>query len=413
MIELTISICYRGGIMKFNKIFSFILCFTMLCSLAIAEGTEPAALGDTESTITSSEILSWVEKVIGSAELMNGEASSPQKDDLGFAVSRESCTLYYDSSDIANAHLCGIKLVEPLFEGPRGEMMYDGQNELLKLYPNDNSDLVGDRDFAVLYLSTEMPNKASYGLVSRDGQHIKNIQYYVHERKPNGMYSNLLLNFEIENNSIESIGVYGLIDEITEQDVYDSIKNISAKQNEKSYFAYKTSSNGDELEQFEREDLIFSGIDVLSVTPERLIELFGTADTDEIKEDKNIKIRTMSWDGLNASFIVDGDNHRISRLAISDNVLEGPRGTVIGDTFSSVYSRFKSMGNPVNENNQEQLYGNSDDKSYGVANYYPNGMELVYHTTIELDKNHNVKAQVLFNFSGDKLDEITIVLQED
>lgn len=419
------------AIMKFNRIFSLILCIMLACGSAFAEmpsNTEDIAIaqdtpsqdtateavenpGDVEESLDSSEILEWVEKVMEMPELQAQQSSEPVHEELGYAVKKESCIFYYDSNDIENAHLLGLSIIEPLIEGPRGEMIFDQQSELLKLYPNDNPDLVGDRDFAVLYLSTEMPENASYGIVYRDGQRISTIDYYVHEKRPNDMYSNLSLSFEIENNSIESISVYGLMEEISIEDVYQNIKNISEKANNNSYFAYKTSANGAELSPFEREDFIIGGMDLLSITPEKLIEAIGSPDTDEQKEMNEERYHLITWNGINVSFIIKDGKEIFNRLTINDSVLEGPRGTVIGDTFSSVLSRFRSEGNPVNEDNQELLYGEVGGKSYGIANYYPDGMELLYCLTIELDKNNTLEAMADFNFEGDRLSEINIIFQ--
>lgn len=406
--------------MKLNRLFSLILCIMLAFSTALAEmpaNTEEIKaegvelVGDTESTLSGSEILSWVERVLQQSESEN-EAEKPVEEELGFAVKKESCTLYYDSSDIANAHLLAIRITEPLIEGPRGEMIYDEQNQLLKLYPNDNPDLVGDRDFAVLYLSAEMPEHASYGIVSRDGQKIRTVEYYVFEKRPNDMYSSLVLSFSIENNSIESISVYGIMDEISQEDVQEDIRNASTKLNSNSYFAYKTSSNGEELSPFEREDFILGGVDLLSITADKLIEIIGSPDTDEEREIDEKRYRLLTWDGINISFAVNEKGERLSRLTINDNVMEGPRGTIVGDTFASVVSRFRSEGNPVDEDNQEMLYGEEYGESYGVANYYPNGMELAYYLTIKLDKDNKLNALADFNFEGNLLSEINIIFQE-
>lgn len=403
--------------MKFNRLFSLILCAMMLFSFAFAENTQADAVenadvsGDTQDAISTSEILSWVENILARPEIAEENPEATQKEDLGYAVKRESCTIYYDSEDIENAHVTAIRVNDPSFNGPRGEMIYDEQSELLKIYPNDNVDLVGDRDFAVLYLETQMPDRASYGIVSRDGQKIRTVEYYVHELKPSGMYSNIVLSFEIENNSIESISAYGFMDEISEEAVYENIQNISAKKNANSYFAYKTSPNGDELEPFEREDLIFSGIDVLSVDSNKLAEILGHPDTDERNEIDGVKQHVLSWNGITASFVEEENTERISRFTIDDSIIEGPRGTVIGDKFSTVYSRFMSSGNAVNDDNQEILYG--DDKNFGIASYYPNGMELIYQKLIEISSKKYLKAVAIFNFAGDELSEISIVLQKE
>lgn len=414
--------------MTLNRLFSLILCIMLLFSTALAEMSVESAeevpsiedtedtviaepVGDTEDALSSDEILSWVEKVLQLPELQEQEEVQPIFEDLGYAVNRAGCTLYYDSNDIDNAHLLAIRVIEPLIEGPRGEMIYDEQSSLLKLYPNDNDDLVGDRDFAVLYLSTEMPDCASYGIVSRDGQKIRTVEYFVHEKRPNGMYSNIVLSFEINNNSVESISAYGFMEEITQEQVYENIKTGSAKLNNNSYFAYKTSSNGEELSPFEREDFILGGVDLLSINYDKFIELLGSPDTDEERELNGERYRLLTWNGINVSFTIKDGVETFSRLTINDRVMEGPRGTMIGDTFSSVLSRFRSEGNPVDEDNQELLYGVEYSDSYGIANYYPDGLELLYVLNIELDEENKLHALADFNFEGDKLSEISIIFQ--
>ena len=62
-------------------------------------------------------------------------------------------------------------------------------------------------------------------------------------------------------------------------------------------------------------------------------------------------------------------NGRIYMLCITADGLEGPRAVRCGDTFSSVYNRFRNGEGAYQEDGTEVLYGVEGEGSFGHASY--------------------------------------------
>ncbi len=389
--------------MKLKTIFLYIVLTCLLCSLAFAEG-------DTDAGISVNEINAWVNEVLAYQKANLAVEPAIEESELGFEYQYGGITLYYDSRDAAAQKLIGLRLSEPLLAGPRNEMVLDEKSSLFERYPNDNPELIGDRDFAFLYIDNELPQRASWGFINRDGQRVRNVKYTAHEQTKDGNYSNLSLQFEVEHNAVVSISVFGLQESVNQSVVLENIAYAEGLRELHSYHAYKSSANGTELNPFEREDLSFSGLDYLSMTPDTLIERFGEPDLDETSTQDNLSLRSLSWDAVDASFRVDasGKSLGVYRFTIRDDVLEGPRGLRVGDSFSGVYSRFRSTGMEPNEENIEFLYGSPEEDHFGAVSYYPEGIEVSMKVRIMMDNGTQDEVVLNLNFDLDKLTEITI-----
>lgn len=389
--------------MKRKVIFIYILLAVLFCAAALAEG-------DTDAGLTVDELMAWVKRVVEYQKANLNTEPAIEETELGFQYKYGGIELIYDSKDPEKQKLTGLRLSEPLLEGPRGERLNDVQTSLLAHYPNDNPQLIGDKDFAFLYIDNELPERASWGFVTRDGQRLRSMEYVTHQLIGDAAYSNLKFQLELEHASLASIAVYGIGQQVEQSAVLENIAYAESLRELRSYHAYKTSTNGTELSPFEREDLSFSGLDYLSLTPEFLIERFGEPDLDETSSVDEQQLRTLSWDAIDATFVVDAAGKAVKayRFSIRDDILEGPRGLRVGDSFPSVYSRFRSSGNEADENNVEILYGSLEEGSFGAVSYYPNGIEVSMQTIVQLDSGEQESVVLNLEFEVDKLREITI-----
>ena len=132
------------------------------------------------------------------------------------------------------------------------------------------------------------------------------------------------------------------------------------------------SYDGAELTIFSVEDLIFSGMDFLALTPEKAVELLGTPLEDAWLPNGSegyIRMQTFPDCDLTWLFNQERSEGRLYMLAISNDSLEGPRAVRLGDTFSSVYNRFRNGEGKYQENGTEQLYGVNGEGSFGKASY--------------------------------------------
>lgn len=388
--------------MRIKTLLLYILLFCLLASTAMAEG-------DTDAGLDIAEIRTWVQNVLDYRSKNLQVEPQIEESDIGYQYNYGGIQLYYDSKDSASQKLVGVRLSEALLTGPRGERLFDEQNSLLSLYPNDNPALIGDRDSAFLFLDNELPEMAYWGILGRDGQRINSVEYLAHVREGE-RYTALSLQFELEFGSLTSIAVFGLNESLEQAAVLENIAYVERVRELHSYYAYPSSTNGKELLPFGREDLLFSGIDFLSLTPEILIERFGSPDIDEMSQVDTLHLRSLSWDALDVSFAVtpQGKTLYCYRFSIRDDIMEGPRGLRIADQFPSVYSRFRNEERELDENNNEVLYGNFGEAEFGVVSYYPNGIEMSMQSQIQLDNGNIMEVVLTLSFEGSSLQEITL-----
>lgn len=398
---------HGGSYMKRQFIFVIVFILVAVASFAYAENVADTA----DNQLLRDELLEFVSNILEQEKNSTEPKADPQETELGRMIASDSVELYYHGTG-TDAVLSGVKMKESIATGPRGEQLFDDVTSLIARYPNDNQTLYGDKEFATLYVDTDLPETASWGLVARDGQRIQSVSYTVSTLLEAEEYQNLNLVFEVNNGFISSIAVYGLDSRVPKAEVENSIAYAEKTATLKSYFAHPSSAEGSELDAFQREDLVFSGLDYLTLTPEAVLEKFGPADTDEISEGEP-RLRTLSWDAIDASFVVNeqGECVKPYRFTIKDDVIEGPRALRIGDSFPDIYKRFRSEGNGIDNQGVELLYGEFGKAPYGIISYYADGLEMSMLQEIESTQKESTQKESIvinLNFEMDKLEEITL-----
>ncbi len=391
------------------KYFRFLIISALV---ALALFSFAFAEGDTDNVPSGVEIREWVKLMETNARQtspLNSPITEDNKTEYGYEYQYSFATLYYSKPIIDGAQLLGIQVVDSKVPDPRGVLCFDSYTTLLEKYPNDNPLLDGDYDMAALYIQNQMPDRAYWGSVMRNGQNITTVEYTIHETMPDNTYSDIKLSYNIEDNKIYSYGVFGLEEIVTPSEVEEGLKQIERVRDLKSYHGYYSSTDGAQLDMFVREDLNFAGIDFVELTPNDAIQKFGEPDTDNtMKNDDGKWYRTLNWSGIEITFLFDEDQKfiRCDKITISDINIEASRGIKVGDGFPSVFSKFRSGEGILSDSMVEQLYGDSVNAPYGVARYGENGISLTYAIDVAPTPENKYTVIMNLNFTNDYLNEI-------
>lgn len=381
-----------------------ILCVGMVFC-ATAQEVEKEAL-------SYEELLAWVtpyDAMARETAPLNAPIGEEALTEDGYMYIYDFATLYYDKPQLdSTTVLNAIVVVSESAALVRNVNVDATVTDLLNAFYSENPSLNGTRDFAYLYLSDTMPMGAMWAWVQRNGQDITAVQYAVHEQRAVGGegYSDCGLIYTIQADTVVALRAYGLNTFVSEEQVQQSLKQVEKIAQEKSYIAYPKSLKGDELEPFERDDLVFSGIDIIGITPEECITAFGEPFDDVWMEDEAAFMRTLTFDGMDITFSYDAnkENGKLLVLNIVTPEIEGPRGTVVGTGFSNILLRFRHSQNEYDGSGTEVLYGTIETGDYATAEYSDGGTStLRYVTTVD---GHAITLQMFFQY--DVLTEILV-----
>ncbi len=362
--------------------------------------------------VTKEEVLAWVEEIKAAVQnetlLNNPQDEAPQEAE-SYPYRYPMATLYYNTPTLTNeSQLISIQVTNEETKLPRGMTIAASINDLLAAFANENEQLHGNKNFAILYSNENMPQEFMWGWVLRSGQEIYGVEYTANEKNDQGNYSYSGFYFEISDGFISSVTAFGLNNEATLQEVESNIKMVGEVEVDQSYFAYPTSTIGTDLQPFNREDMMFGGVDYIGMEPETAIKVFGQPTFDDYMEDGQEWMRTLQWEGMEIVFSYDMNKNFVGVDTINiDGAQEGPRGVKIGDSLSSVIKRFK-FGEGEYDGQVDHLYGKEDSGEYGQAEYGTDGDAVIrYVTTITEGENHQ---QVMFYliFFQDALTEILL-----
>jgi hypothetical protein len=339
--------------------------------------------------LTMEEISGWASKMLDLARKSKPLSSGPQAKETedGYEVVYDFATLYLDTPELNDNSVCNaITVTAEDVECPRGIGVSDTQQVLLEAYADENPTLLGSEDFAVLYLSDSLPEEALWGWIQRDGQQVQAVQYAVHECLLEDKYTDCGLLYSLNDGYITAIRAYGLSVSVSQAKVEETIAGVMAIQQDQTYFNYPQSSIGTDLTPFEREDLIFPGLDFLSLTPEAAVDSLGTFDTESwVQDDNGEWMRIIQWSMAEITFAYSSDKvfKRVDTLYVSQRGFEGPRGVQVGDSFSSVLMRFRHSEGEFNGVTTEVLYGDGQTPPFGLAEYEETTATLHYACPIE------------------------------
>ena len=353
-------------------------CVALFLALMMALSLTTAVAESDADALDYDELMDWAEgfktRALAAGAPLNDPTEEAAYTEDGYAFVYDFATLYMDRPEMtADSVLQAVVVYSPEEQGPRGTGVDQLSSEVLNAFYNENNDLQGDSSFAALYVSDTMPAGALWGWVQRDGQRIETIQYAVHEQLSSGGdgYTDCGLVYTLSDNLVAAIRAYGLNETISADEVRSNLDAVQEVSEKTEYAQVPTSINGSELEMFDRDDLIFSGLDFLSLTPEEAEARLGAAQEDDWMEDEGAYLRSMEFASCTMIFSYDAQkqNPTLEMLSIDMDGLEGPRCVRIGDTLSSVISRFRNGEGDYDGVSREALYGDGENAPYGLAEY--------------------------------------------
>ena len=353
-------------------------CVALFLALMMALSLTTAVAESDADALDYDELMDWAEgfktRALAAGAPLNDPTEEAAYTEDGYAFVYDFATLYMDRPEMtADSVLQAVVVYSPEEQGPRGTGVDQLSSEVLNAFYNENNDLQGDSSFAALYVSDTMPAGALWGWVQRDGQRIETIQYAVHEQLSSGGdgYTDCGLVYTLSDNLVAAIRAYGLNETISADEVRSNLDAVQEVSEKTEYAQVPTSINGSELEMFDRDDLIFSGLDFLSLTPEEAEARLGAAQEDDWMEDEGAYLRSMEFASCTMTFSYDAQkqNPTLEMLSIDMDGLEGPRCVRIGDTLSSVISRFRNGEGDYDGVSREALYGDGENAPYGLAEY--------------------------------------------
>ena len=257
-------------------------CVALLMALFMALQILPAVAESSADALDYEELMTWVQgfkdRALAAGEPLNDPNDEAYHTEDGYTFVYDFATLYMDRPEMTvDSVVQALVVTSSEEEGPRGTRVDYLSSEILSAFYDENEQLLGDSSFAALYLSDTMPAGALWGWVQRDGQRLKTIQYAVHEQLSSGGdgYTDCGLLYTLSDNLVAAIRAYGLNTTISADEVLNNLDAVQEVCEETSYAQVPTSVDGTTLGKFDRDDLLFSGLDFLSTTPEEAMQLLG------------------------------------------------------------------------------------------------------------------------------------------
>ena len=317
---------------------------SMLLLLCLLAGGMPARSEAAPGPLTSAEFAAFEAWIREAAKTDGFYTAAPTED--GYALRFKDFVLYADRPELTEETVLTAAVLDapPEEDGTypdlrgiaAGALLWD----VLSRYPLDNPSLSGTREEAGLCLSGSVPGAAFTGLLHRDGQTALSAVYSLYEVAPGGVrvYSAA---YAFSQGAVSMIRVSFAPALLSVQAAQKAFGNCADLMAVREYSAYLPSS-GRPAEPFHEEDLLFSGLDFLNLSPDGAKAVLGDPADEAWVADNGGWLHTLSWQGLSLTFLCDGEKRPLyaAGLFLEDDLLEGPRGLMPGASLSDVLSRF-------------------------------------------------------------------------
>ena len=324
---------------------------------------------------------SWIRNAAGTDGFFS---VSPAAD--GYALRFKDFVLYTDTLEWTEETVLKTAVLDvpPEEDGTypdlKGIAVGTPVGEVLSRYPLDNPSLSGTREEAWLCLSGYVPGSAFTGVLYRDGQIALSAVYSLYEMAPGGvlMYS---VNYAFARGAVSMIRVSIKPAFLSVRDAQKLFGDCADLMSVHEYSAYLPSSDRP-AEPFNEEDLFFSGLDFLCLTPESAQAVLGDPADEVWAADGEAWLYTLSWEGLSVTFICDAEKKPLyaAGLFLDEDLLEGPRGLMPGLFLSDILARFYSdPASAPADDAVTELY-RLDDGSSGQLEEPAEGLATVRYT---------------------------------
>ncbi len=362
-----------------KKLIALLMILSLFTVPALAE------IGAEESAPLTYEELDLFLSALAKDALSSQDLTVEEADGAYWAQSPEAILMIADEEFTDSTALLGA-VIQPGQEDLRGLKIGDSLDALLAAYPNDNPQLSGTRYDAALYIRGEMP-EMSLGYVQREGQRISLVCHLVESWTRDGVIE-CGVYYGLDQGSIVDIRILGMQTLAEDADVQETLSSVGEMQENTAYFDYAHSPEV-VAAPFQREDLSFSGIDFLDLTPEDAIAAFGEPQSDEWTEDSTGEyFRRLSWEGVAAQFLYSAEKRfsRVDALIVTDPDFEGPRGVRAGDYAYTVVARFPQTEGNALTGDEMILYGDGETAPYGLVSSSAGSLTITYAFPVSEDQ---------------------------
>lgn len=366
----------------------------------------PQALAEEEmKPLSLEEMNQWTESLVGRA--MNDKLEVKETEN-GFAWEGRGYSLTAGSKDLsADTTLTSAVIDDESIEvqgltGPRNLIVTVAAGAVLDAFPNDNADLKGSKDMAVLYLRGTLPGQVMTGVVYRSGQDISLIEYSVYAVNGDSVDRSGIL-FTVEKGTVTAIRYFGG-EQVPTVEAEQQLNTLAALQETGDYFAYSTVAPT----PMQREDLVLGGLDFLDMTPESAEALLGKPAAEEKLDDSNGQtLVTKQWADIFITFSYKDGVFLRTESAVVHGALQGPRGVTVGETMLMVLGRFENKAESLNRESTE-LYGSKENTREPYGQLYQQGDAQTLYYSVPLSD-----GAVLFTatFMGETLVEMSLQRQ--
>ena len=314
-------------------------------TISIIIGSFPFFSRAEGAPLTPEELAAYADSVRAMAEtdgFYNAEAAAG-----GYALRFKDFELYASAPRLsADTDIWAVRL-DTLpedgedFRDPRGVCIGMTLEEVLSRYPLDNPALAGTREEACLCARGAVPGTAFTGVLYRDGQTVRSVLYTLYAVSPGGMAA-WSVEYRFFSGAVMLIDVYTAPEEVSlraAQERFGTCRDLLLKN---EYSAYLPASQARPAEPFGAEDLLFSGLDFLRLTPETAGKILGGRYEETWVADGGEWLQTLSWQGISVTFVCDENRQPLfaGSLFLEEDLLEGPRGLMPGCLLSDILSRF-------------------------------------------------------------------------
>lgn len=356
--------------MMMKKLLAALLSLVMLCCMLPAMA-ESAAL-------TVDEMLAFCDTILADA-LAQPPVSAAAYEDGGYVYQFEEYALYSpDSTLTADSRITGVELsnVDALVADMRGIAPGHTLDALLEVYPLDNEHLQGTYSEVVLYMAGLLPGTVNVGRAIRDGSHMLVAEHTVYTAEGENVEKCCMV-YTLENNTVIAVQLMLDVQDMTLNEAQEELDALSALQEVNEYSVYASATP----EALNREDLSFSGLDFLTVTPDSALTLLGSAASDTWAPNGDGFMRSMQWNDVQLVFSYDSQkaNSRLMLLQVYGENVEGPRNLHLGDSPESAMARFERA-----YNDGAILYGDGESAPYAKYETRADGsVYILYAAQVE------------------------------
>ena len=399
----------QGAHAMMKKTLAVWMALVLLFSFAMAEEDSVAGV------LEYGELMTWAESYLARArnlQPLNDPHAAEAYSEDGYQFVYDFGSLWLDSPEMtADSILRAVLITSEEELGPRDTHVDQTTAELLSSYYTENPTLLGDQGFAGIYQVNLLPEGAAWAWVQRDGQHIMAVQYAVQDQLATGGegYTDAGLIYTIQEDLVAAIRAYGLDQTAQEEDVRANLLEVAQVFAAKDYVQYPLSYLGLDLEGLHAEEL--QAVPFLQANPEDLSARFGEPVEDTWLQDGDAWLRTMDYGDFEVTYAYDGRkaNPALDGAEIVSGGVEGPRGLRIGDSFSSVYHRFRHGESSFDPDTlSELLYGDLNSASWGLVEYGEEADSVIRYAT----PWENGQALLYLSFDQLTLQDITLLIQK-